>query len=209
MTRMVFFTLCCKSHLLDWVKLGLVVLAVSVTGLAHGQVDGPHAKLRVERLDDGVWLSAQLAFDLPEPVEDALSKGIPIHFVARAEVFRPRWYWSNKKVASAQRRMRLSFHPLTRRWKVNLNSGEAADQGLSLNQQYESLAEALEQIRRLSRWKVAEGADVEAPAKYFIEFRFELDLGQLPRPLQIGSLGQADWQISIAQSLSLDREAGP
>jgi hypothetical protein len=28
-----------------------------------------------------------------------------------------------------------------------------------------------------------------------VEFRFRLDVSQLPRPLQIGTLGQSDWTI--------------
>ncbi|MEO7952466.1 MAG: DUF4390 domain-containing protein, partial [Polaromonas sp.] len=35
-------------------------------------------QLRVERGDDGVFLSAAVRFDLPMVVEEALSKGIPL-----------------------------------------------------------------------------------------------------------------------------------
>ena len=50
--------------------------------------------LRLERGDDGLYLSANLQFELPELAEDALQKGIPMFFVADAQVLRDRWYLS-------------------------------------------------------------------------------------------------------------------
>jgi hypothetical protein len=40
-----------------------------------------------------------------------------------------------------------------------------------------------------------------------VEFRFHLDLSQLPRPFQIGTLGQADWNISASYSQPLILES--
>jgi len=34
-----------------------------------------------------------------------------------------------------------------------------------------------------------------------LEFKFKLDVTQLPRPLQLGVLGQADWSLSTSQTL--------
>ena len=56
--------------------------------LAHGQsaaLATEITQLRVERADDGVHLSAQVRFDLPPVVEDALLKGIPVIFVVEAD----------------------------------------------------------------------------------------------------------------------------
>ena len=64
------------------------------------------SQLQIERAGDAVLLSATTRFDLPPAVEDALLKGIPIIFVAEVELARERWYWTNKKVASAERHMR-------------------------------------------------------------------------------------------------------
>ena len=35
-----------------------------------------------------------------------------------------------------------------------------------------------------------------------------LDLAQLPRPLQIGTLGQADWSVVLGSEQLLDTESG-
>ncbi|NVO04573.1 MAG: DUF4390 domain-containing protein, partial [Rhodoferax sp.] len=47
-------------------------------------------------------------------------------------------------------------------------------------------------------WKVADTSELDAGAKYKLDFRFRLDLGQLPRPFQIGAIGQSDWDISAS-----------
>jgi len=105
--------------------------------------------------------------------------------------------------------VRLSYQPLTRRWRINsvaIDAGEPA-QGLALNQNFDSLQDALATVRRVSRWKIADISDLEPGSKHVVEFRFMLDVTQLPRPLQIGTLGQSDWLVSLAavQSLGLEQ----
>lgn len=165
------------------------------------------AQLRLERTADGVDLSATVRLSLPAAVEDALEKGIPMVFLAEADVMRSRWYWTDKKVASAQRHMRLAFQPLTRRWRLNVASGPIGNNslGLALNLNFDSLQEAMDTVQRISGWKIAEAAHIEADATYWVEFRFGLDVSQLPRPFQIGAFGQSDWRVSV----SATRQLGP
>jgi hypothetical protein len=142
---------------------------------------------------------------LAPAIEEALQKGIPMIFLAEAEVLRERWYWTNKKVASAERHMRLAYQPLTRRWRLNVGTGfiNSSNLGLALNQYFDSLPEALAAVQRLSRWKIADVADLDLEQSHLVEFRFRLDLSQLPRPFQIGMLGQSDWNISVSSSQAL------
>ena len=156
-------------------------------------------QFNVERVDDGVYLSAIVRFDLPTVVEDALLKGIPMFFVAEADIYLNRWYWADKRVASATRTIRLSYQPLTRRWRVNIVSGlinNSAGLRATLNQNYDTLPEALSAVQRLSRWRIADNTEVELDVAHKLEFSFSLDLSQLPRPFQIGVAGQRDWTIS-------------
>jgi hypothetical protein len=78
--------------------------------------------------------------------------------------------------------------------------------GLALNQSLDTLNQALSVIKRVSRWKIADISDLDPAVKYKVEFRFRLDLAQLPRPFQIGALGQSEWDISavITQPLSIE-----
>ncbi len=161
------------------------------------------AQLKVERGDDGVYLSAIVQFELPPVVEDALLKGIPLFFVVEADVFQSRWYWTDRRVASATRTIRLAFQPLTRRWRVNIVSGlinNSAGLRATLNQNYDTLPEALSAVQRLSRWRIADNADIELDVLHKLEFSFRLDVSQLPRPFQIGIAGQRDWTIAAQAS---------
>ena len=79
---------------------------------------------------------------------------------------------------------------------------------MALNQGFETLDEALAAIRRVSRWKIAEAGDLDADPKNNVEFRFRLDVTQLPRPFQIGALGQAEWDISASTTQRLNVPGG-
>lgn len=209
---MVFITPCWKNWL-PRLLLGWLVTAVLGWGVALAQAPAGGTEpppLRLERSDDALWLSTQLQFDLSPAVVDALHKGIPIFFVAEAEVLRERWYWTNKKMASARRQFRLAYQPLTNRWRLNITSGEVAEPalGLALNQNFESWTDALASVRRMTRWKIAEASDLPPSARYLVAFRFRLDLAQLPRPLQIGTLGQADWSVMLASEQLLEPGSG-
>lgn len=204
---MASITHCSKNQRPDWLAwLLALVLCGMVAGVSRAAgVTTNVAELKLERMEDGLWLSASLSFDLPGVVEEALLKGIPIHFVAEADVLRERWYWTDHKISSVRRNLRLAYHPLTRRWRLNVTEGDASESpsGLALNQNFDSVKEAMSAVHRISRWRIAEIADVEPLAKHTVEFKFRLDMAQLPRPLQIGTLGQSDWQISLSATQSL------
>ena len=164
-------------------------------------------QLRAERIDEGIYLSANLKLEIPPAVQDALSKGIALIFVAEAEVYRERWYWTDKRVAQASRVMRLAFQPLTRRWRLSQGGADGSALRVSLTQQFDTLADAIDALESLARWRIGEAADIEAGASHELIFRFRLDLGQLPRPFQIGIVGQRDWQILLEQRRPLRLEA--
>ena len=198
---MAFITHSLKNAALDAIARFLLVACVCLLLAPSPSVAAPTeiTQLRVERADDGVYLSANVRFDVPAVVEDALLKGIAIFFVVEADIYRDRWYWTDPRVASAARTLRLAYQPLTGRWRVNIVSGLiTSSSGLraTLNQNYETLPEALSAIQRLTRWKIADASEIEADANYALDLNFRLDLSQLPRPFQIGVAGQRDWTIS-------------
>jgi Domain of unknown function (DUF4390) len=202
----VFITPFFKNNPLErWAQRVLAAVVLALAGLiAFPAPAAELSQLKVERAEDGVYLSALVQFDLPPPVEDALIKGIPLFFVAEADFYQNRWYWADRRASNATRTMRLAFQPLTRRWRVNVyngpssNANSAAGLRSTLSQNHDTLVEALSAMQRLSRWKIAESAEIEPDISYKFEFRFNLDLAQLPRPFQIGVVGQKDWTVSVA-----------
>ena len=178
------------------------VCLVGLCLLARAQSTAELSSFELERGSEELSVSAQLEFELSPTVEEALLKGIPMVFVAETELLRERWYWYDKSVAISTRQFRLAFQPLTRRWRLNISSGTAntTGQGLALNQSFDTLQQALATIKRISRWRVAGASELDPTVRYRFEFRFRLDLGQLPRPFQIGAIGQSDWDIGVTRS---------
>lgn len=149
-----------------------------------------------------MFLSANLQVVLPELAEDALYKGIPMYFVAEAEVNRDRWYWYDRQVAQTSRYLRLSYQPLTRRWRLNISSVPFTNIGLGvvLGQTFDDYGDAMAAIQRFSRWKIAESDALEGDVIYTVHFRFRLDTSQLPRPFQIGAVGRSGWNLLVSRS---------
>lgn len=176
-------------------------------GWAHADQVTEISQLVAERAEEGVLLSATLRLELPQIIDDALQKGIPMYFVADAVVSRDRWYWYDKEIASAARHMRLSYQPLTRRWRLLVSPSPIGNSGLALGQGFDSRDEALAAVRRIAHWKIAEANEVESEARYSVNFRFRLDLSQLPRPFQIGAVGQSEWDISARGNVRLVPES--
>ncbi|MEI8324802.1 MAG: DUF4390 domain-containing protein [Betaproteobacteria bacterium] len=205
---MASFTHCWKSARLS---LALLLAALLLCPVATQAQPAPAeiVQFRLEHSDEGVFLSAQMKFELSSAVQVALQKGITVYFVAEAQLLRNRWYWTDKKLATATRHTRLNYLPLTRRWRIIATHGAAAgsSSGMTLNQEFESLEEALSALSRLSHWKIAEAADVDPEVHHNVDFGFRLDLSALPRPFQIGILGQTEWAVSVSKNQRLEPEA--
>jgi len=146
------------------------------------------ARLALQRGEDGLLLSYDVRFDLPRDLEQALNKGVAVVFVAQAELFKSRWYWTDDNKATATRRWRLAFQPLTRRWRLSFDG---------LSRHYPSLPDALDALRRTDRWRIADALPSGDDQDYYVDFNFKLDTDELPRPLQIGLGGQSDWRLAV------------
>ena len=149
-------------------------------------------QLQVQRTDDALTLSYQVRVDLPKDVEDALMRGVSIVFAAKARLYRSRWYWTDTPRVELERRWRLTYQPLTRHWRVSFDG---------LSQNYLTLREALGVMQRASQWRLLEPAPPADEREHYLEFSFELDREELPRPLQIGLSGQSDWNLSVFRRL--------
>lgn len=101
--------------------------------------------------------------------------------------------------------MRLSYQPLTRRWRLSTSPVPFSNTGLGvvLGQNFDDLRDALSSMQRISRWKIADGEAIDADVVHTVNFRFRLDLSQLPRPLQIGAVGSAGWSLMVTRNQRL------
>ena len=199
----------CKLHLFLMV-FGLCALT-AFQGVHAQNTNAPVVQLsefKLERQEDAYLLSSTLNFDLPQAVEDALSKGIALYFLAEVQVAKERWYWYDKYLSRQERHFRLSYNPLSRRWRLVTSSKPIPNSGLGVTMgvAYDSLAEALSAIKRSTQWRVVDATDIEANGKYRLDYQFKLDLTQFPRPFQIGTLGESDWTMNVKRSQSVTFE---
>jgi len=204
-----FITRCWKRWPLALEAWGLAsVLLVLMVLIRPAWAAADIEQLLAERHDAALQLQVQLKFDLGPTVEDALVKGVAVHFVAEAEVVRDRWYWYDRKIAQVSRYYRLAYQPLTRQWRLQVASEPiyASGASSSLAQTYESLQAALDVIRRQSGWKVADMGDMDPDARQHLNYRFRLDMSQLPRPFQIGVGSQSDWSLNLSRQLRITPE---
>ena len=150
-----------------------------------------------------------MQFELPGQVEDALRQGIPMYFIADAQVQRERWYWSDQQLGVATRYFRLTHQPLTRRWRLHISNTAftSSGTGLALGQTYEQLEDAVAAIQRINRWKILEPGQLSSTSGVSVQLRFRVDLSSLPRPLQIGALGRSGWNLQLSRTQAL--EAAP
>lgn len=148
----------------------------------------------LNQTEEGLFLTYSAKFELSRPVEDALMKGVPLVFVAEASVFRDRWYWRDKLVNAAVRTWRLAYQPLTRKYRVTFGG---------LTQNHDTLLDAVASLSSAVNWKLADASLLESSGHY-VEFKYELDTSQMPRPMQIGIGGQSDWTLTVERTRRLN-----
>ena len=153
--------------------------------------------------ENGYSLSADFRIDLGRRLEEAVNKGIVLYFAADFELTRPRWYWFDEKVARHGRTFQLSYHALTRQYR--LSSG-------ALHQSFQSLEDALQVLSRLRHWQVLKKGEVSAGLDYVASARLRLDPSQMAKPFQISALSNRDWSQSsdwLVWDFSVAVEAPP
>src|SRR5450830_1742666 len=107
---------------------------------------------------------------------------------------RPAWA-DTPEIEVSQMRLQVAPTPIA-------NSGL----GVSLGQSFEDLDEALGAIQRISRWRIADAAAIDNEARHSVDFRFRLDVSQLPRPFQLGVTGRTDWNLAASRNQRLQPE---
>lgn len=159
-------------------RLLLVALVWVAASAAHAdQIAAGDARL--EAADDGHSLSADFVVELGPRLAEVVANGVPLYFVVEFELTRSRWWWFDEKVAFKRLQIRLSYHALSRQYRLST--------GL-LQQIYPSLSEALHVLQRVRGWQVLDRSVALSDAVYDASVRMRLDTTLLPRPFQLSAL---------------------
>ncbi|MBU3693231.1 MAG: DUF4390 domain-containing protein [Rhodocyclaceae bacterium] len=143
---------------------------------------------QLRREDNGWELTTDLDLQLSPTLESALQRGLPLYFTLRLQITRPRWYWLDAEVVDVRRDYRVSYHALTRQYRV-------ASGALGLS--YPTLAEAMRAVASVHGWAVAESSRLKAGERYRARLALRLDGSRLPKPFQINLLGPAEWSTDV------------
>jgi len=170
--------------------LATLFLAVLVMHPATALADSPIAidTVAIDKSDDGYRLVASFSLDLPRGLEDVLQRGVPLYFTTELEISRPRWYWFDEKPIAASRTIRITYNVLTRQYSATVVG--------NLQQNVNSLEEALNLVRHPQRWLFAEDGQLSEGQTYQAAVRIQLDMSYLPKPFQINVINNSNWQLS-------------
>jgi len=174
---------CCRR--LESILLCLAVFFCAAFPVRAADIAANSAQLLTS--DDGYSLSADFSVTLNPRLEEAVSRGVVLYFAADFELTRSRWYWFDEKVVRRSRTFQLSYHALTRQYR--LSSG-------ALHQSFASLNEALRVLSRVRHWQVIEKDEIQADSTYLASVRLRLDPSQMPKTFQVSALSNRDWSQS-------------
>jgi len=183
----------CSPRPAEWPRLARAALFAALLACVLALAPPAHAddilvgRAALEGVEDGYVLSADFDFELSTRLEDALSKGVPLYFLVEFELTRPRWYWFDERPVATSQSWRISFHALTRTYRVT--SG-------TLTQSFPTLSEAMRTISRVRGWTVIERGQVKPETRYLAAVRMRLDTTQLPKPFQVSALANREWTLS-------------
>ena len=167
-----------------------VVLAAGSAAVSVAYADEIEvADASLAATEEGVVLAADFSFELNPRLAEAVANGVPLYFVVEFELTRPRWWWFDEKAAAKRMQLRLSYHPLLRNYRLS--------RGV-LQQNYATLEEALNVLRRMRNWLVLERVDRSAglsDANYEAAVRMRLDVTLLPKPFQLSAITSRDLNL--------------
>lgn len=191
---------CCKKPLSGLLCAVLLVWLFAATVYAAGITVN---KAAVRNSDDGYHLTANYDIDLTLVMQQALSRGITLHFISEFSLTRPRWYWIDEAVFQGEQSIKLSYNVLTRQYRISRGS---------LQQNFATFEDALNMLSRQSSAVLPVGfikeeggflpswidpsTWIQSDTNYFAAARLRLDAAQLPKLLQVNALTDSDWTLS-------------
>ena len=184
------------KKLLAAVALGTALAAASAARADDLEV----TDVRLVATEDGLVLAADFAFELNPRLAEAVTNGVPLYFAVEFELTRPRWYWFDEKAASRRLQLRLSYHALSRHYRLSTGV---------LQQNYPTLEEALNVLRRVRNWQVVERGTALADSNYDAAVRMRLDVTLLPKPFQLSALTSRDLNLESTWKRFVFRPPAP
>jgi len=165
-------------------SIALLVASLAAFGARADEIEVRDARLRPT--DEGLVLDADFSFELTPRLADMVVNGVPIYFRVDFELTRSRWYWFDETTAVRRLQVRLSYHALSRQYRLST--------GL-LQQNFARLEEALNVLKRVRNWLVVERSVPLSGGDYDAAVRMRHDVSLLPKPFQLSALTGRDLHL--------------
>jgi hypothetical protein len=169
---------------LDALLTGVALLIAVCAARADGIVA---ESAQLVAADSGYSLVADFGVRLNRRLEDAVNKGLVLYFTVDFELTRSRWYWFDQTLVRRGKTFRLSYHALTRQYR--LSSG-------ALHQGFHSLEDALRVLSRVRYWQVIKQGEIDSEVDYVASARLRLDPSQMAKTFQVSALSNRDFRLS-------------
>ncbi|MCL4702920.1 MAG: DUF4390 domain-containing protein [Burkholderiaceae bacterium] len=171
-----------------------LALALALVATLWGQMPAARAaepaesyanpRLELDAGGDSWMLSADFEVPLTRSLEDAVRRGVALYYALEFELIRPRWWWTDERVAERSIVYRLAYHALTRQFRLSFDG---------LTQVFDSLDEAARTMGTIRNWRVVDASRLSPGAGYEARVRLRLDTSQLPKPFQVSAITNRDW----------------
>jgi Domain of unknown function (DUF4390) len=142
----------------------------------------------------GYQLAVDFNINLGFPIEQALMRGVTLHFLTEFTLTRTRWYWRDEVLMDNEHITKLSYNALTRQYRIARGS---------LFQNFANLDDALRIVARQASTPIARNflkpetgyVSRVKESNLIASTRMRLDISQLPKPLQVNALTSEDWNL--------------
>ena len=136
-------------------------------------------------------ISTSFNTELPDQLKQALLQGVPLNFDLSYQLTAPtlaayRNRFNSLMGGDNQINYRLSYHPLTNRYRVSMGT---------FSTEYNNLDTALRAIGGAANWKVLASGTLGNSRDVRADVRLNLSISQLPKPFQINALTSKNWQL--------------
>lgn len=134
----------------------------------------------------GYATDSDIAISFHPRVQEALLRGVTLYFILQSRIESPRWYWWNKVIEKRSIQYRLSYHSITRSYRLSIGN---------FHRSFDSLANAVAAMAHIRNWMVVDTGKLVSGKHYLAWLRFFHDSKKLPAPFQVTSLGHSEWDL--------------
>lgn len=182
---MTVFSMRSSASVADTARRTLAAILLTVLcALAHA--DDAIRYAEIVPSEEGYVVNADIDLDLKPRLVEAVSRGVSLYFTAELVIERPRWYWFDEEIVERRLEFRLSYHAITRSYRLSVGN---------FHKGFDSLEAALRTMSRIRNWYIVPREELEPGESYQAALRMGLDTSLLPRPFQVTTIGSRDWNL--------------